>query len=62
MTQSLNTLPACDTLDAAWDDDEDIRDLIQTTPLLYDADGMPVGYDAGQLFGLEGTQRGGRSL
>ena len=50
-----NTLPTCETLDAAWDGDEDIRDLIQTTPLVFDADGLPVGYDASQLFGLEAT-------
>jgi hypothetical protein len=60
MTHSFNNLPACETLDAAWDDrDEDIRDLIQTTPLVYDVDGLPVGYDASQLFGLEGTYLGG---
>jgi hypothetical protein len=28
--------------------------------LVYDADGLPCGYDAGQLFGLEGTHLGGR--
>jgi len=61
MTQSFNNLPACETLDAAWDDDEDIRDLIQTTPLVYDADGLPIGYDASQLFGFEGTYLGGRA-
>lgn len=50
-----------DTLDAFWDeDDADIRDLIQTTPLLYDIDGLPIGYDAGQLFGLEAATLGGR--
>jgi len=59
MTQSFNTLPAYETLDAAWDDDEDVRDLIQTTPLVYDMDGLPVGYDASQLFGLEGVYLGG---
>ncbi len=41
-----DTLSICETLDAGWDDDEDIRDLIQTTPLMYDWDGLPVGYDA----------------
>ena len=57
-----NTLPACETLDASWDgDDEDFRDLIQTTPLVYDADGLPVGYDASQLFGLEAAYLGGRA-
>jgi len=56
-----DTFSNCETLDAAWDDDEDIRDLIQTTPLVYDMDGMPVGYDAGQLLGLEGAYLGGRA-
>jgi hypothetical protein len=56
-----DTLFACETLDAAWDDDEDIRDLIQTTPLVYDADGLPIGYEASQLFGCEGTYLGGRA-
>jgi hypothetical protein len=56
-----NTLPACETLDAAWDGDEDIRDLIQTTPLVYDVDGLPIGYDISQLFGLEGAYLGGRA-
>ena len=40
---------------------EDIRDLIQTTPLVYDVDGLPVGYDASQLFGLEAAYLGGRA-
>lgn len=57
-----DTLSICETLDAAWDDDgEDIRDLIQTTPLVSDADGLPVGYDASQLFGLEAAYLGGRA-
>jgi len=55
-----DTLSICETLDAGWDDDEDIRDLIQTTPLVYDGDGLPVGYDASQLFGLEAAHLGGR--
>jgi len=56
------TLPVYETLDTAWDDgDEDIRDLIRTPPLVYDADGMPVGYEAGQLFGLEAATLGGRA-
>lgn len=59
MTQSFDTLPACETIDAAWDDGEDIRDLIQTTPLVYDMDGTPVGYDSSQLFGFEGSHLGG---
>ncbi len=46
-------IPLSEDLDAlAWDLD-DIRDLIQTTPLRYDDDGLPVGYEAEQLFGLE---------
>ena len=55
------TLPVYETLDAGWDDDEDIRDLIRTTPLVYDVDGLPVGYEAGQLFGLEAATLGGRA-
>jgi hypothetical protein len=51
----------CDTLDAGWDDDEDFRDQIQTTPLIFDADGTPVGYDASQLYGLEAAYLGGRA-
>ena len=42
-------------------DDEDLRDLIRTTPLVYDADGLPVGYEASQLFGLEAAYIGGRA-
>ena len=61
MTHSFNTLSVCETLDAGWDEDLDIRDLIQTTPLLYDVDGLPVGYDAGQLFGLEAASLGCRA-
>jgi hypothetical protein len=38
--------------DFAWDPQE-VRDLVQTTPLRFDDDGMPVGYEAEQLFGLE---------
>ena len=43
--------------DLACDADE-ARDLIQTTPLVYDVDGLPVGYDASQLFGLEAAHLG----
>jgi len=61
MTHPLD-IPLCEFLDDfAWDPQE-IRDLVQTTPLLYDADGNPVGYDTEELFGLEGSQLGGRSL
>jgi hypothetical protein len=52
--------PLCDSLDDCWDADEDLRDLLQTTPLVYDADGLPVGYQATQLFGLEVAHLGGR--
>jgi hypothetical protein len=49
----LTDIPLCEFLDDfAWDPDE-VRDLIQTTPLRFDDDGIPVGYDAEQLFGLE---------
>ena len=61
MTHSFDTLPVCETLDNAWDSDEDIRDLILTTPLVYDVDGLPVGYDTSQLFGLEAAHLGGRA-
>jgi hypothetical protein len=50
-----------ETLDAAWDEADDIHDLIQTTPLVFDADGLPVGYDASQLFDLEAAYLGGRA-
>ena len=56
-----DTIATCETLDAGWDEDSDLHDLIQTTPLVYDVDGMPVGYDAGQLFGLEAATIGGRA-
>jgi hypothetical protein len=42
--------------DIACDADEAL-DLILTTPLMYDSEGMPVGYDATQLFGFEGPGR-----
>ena len=59
MNNPLDT-PLCDSFDA-WDPDE-IRDLIQTTPLRYDDDGLPVGYEAEQLFGLEAADLGAGSL
>jgi hypothetical protein len=43
----------------AWDPDE-VRDLLQTTPLRFDDDGMPDGYQTEQLFALEGAVLGGR--
>ena len=60
MTHPLDTLPLDAILDEDWDA-QDIRDLVQTTPLCYDEDGIPVGYLAEQLFGLEGRHLG-RSL
>jgi hypothetical protein len=52
MTHSLD-IPHCEDLDHfAWDPAE-IRDLIQTTPLRFDEDGLPVGYEPEQLFGME---------
>jgi hypothetical protein len=46
-------IPLCESLDEfAWDPEE-IRDLVQTTPLRFDDDGLPVGYEAEQLFGFE---------
>ncbi|HEY7330685.1 MAG TPA: hypothetical protein VH592_23800 [Gemmataceae bacterium] len=56
-----NTLSLCETIDDGWDDGDDIRNLIHTTPLVFDADGMPIGYDATQLFGLEAATLGGRA-
>src|SRR5262249_42408192 len=54
----LYEFPLYETLDDSWD--ADVRDLIQTTPLVYDADGLPVGYDATQLFGHEAAHLGRR--
>ena len=55
-------IPLTEDLDQlAWDPDE-IRDLVRTTPLRFDDDGLPVGYEAEQLFGLEGAESFGRSL
>jgi hypothetical protein len=52
MTHPLD-IPPCDDMDPfAWDPNE-VRDLIQTTPLRFDDDGLPVGYEVEQLFGLE---------
>jgi hypothetical protein len=52
MTHTLE-IPLCEFLDDfAWDPDE-VRDLVRTTPLRFDDDGIPAGYDAQQLFGLE---------
>ena len=55
-------IPLCEPIDEfPWDLDE-VRDLIQTTPLRFDDNGLPVGYETEQLFGLEGAMFGGRSL
>ena len=55
-------IPLCEAFDAfPWDPDE-VRDLIHTTPLRFDDDGLPAGYEAEQLFGLEGAALGGRFL
>ncbi len=52
--------PLCESLDAFdWNPDE-VRDLIRTTPLRYDEDGLPVSYEAEELFGLEGFALAGR--
>ena len=56
MTHPLDILPISETLDTDWDDDT--RDLVQTTPLVFDDEGLPVGYDASQLFGLEAVDLG----
>jgi len=61
MTHTLDILPIYEIIDPDWDLAE-VRDLIQTTPLFFDDDGVPVGYLAEQLFGLEGAHLGGRSL
>ena len=54
------TIPLYEPYDEfAWDPEE-VRDLVQTTPLRYDEDGLPTGYAAEQLFGLEGAYLGGR--
>ena len=55
-------IPLCEDLDQFGWDQQEIRDLIQTTPLRFDQDGHPVGYEAEQLFGLEAADFPGRSL
>jgi len=54
MTHALDILPICDIIDSDWDA-QDVRDLVQTTPLCFDDIGVPASYLAGQLFGLEGV-------
>ncbi len=58
MTHPLE-IPLCEPLDQfAWDPDE-VCDLIRTTPLRFDDDGLPIGYETDQLFGLETVNVGG---
>lgn len=52
MTRSLD-IPLCESFDQLDWDPSEIRDLVQTTPLRFDDEGIPVGYEAEQLFGLE---------
>jgi hypothetical protein len=52
MTHPLD-IPLSEDLDHFGWDPSEIRDLIQTTPLRFDDDGLPVGYESEQLFGLE---------
>ena len=52
MTHSSD-IPLCEPFDIFDWDESEVRDLIQTTPLRFDEDGIPVGYQAEQLFGLE---------
>jgi hypothetical protein len=55
-------IPLCESLDDfAWDPDE-VRDLIRTTPLRFDEDGLPTGYEGEQLFGLEVADLASRLL
>jgi hypothetical protein len=57
-----NDIPLCEPLDEfGWDHDE-IRDLVQTTPIRFADDGQPVSYEAEQLFGLEAAYLGSGSL
>jgi hypothetical protein len=60
MTHPLD-IPLCESLDQFGWDPQEIRDLIQTTPLIFDTDGLPTGYAAEQLFGLEAAHFQGRS-
>jgi hypothetical protein len=46
-------IPLTEDLDQFGWDSQEVRDLIQTTPLRFDDEGVPVGYDTEQLFGLE---------
>jgi hypothetical protein len=57
----FDIIPICEPETFPWDPEE-VRDLITTTPLRFNDDGLPVGYQAEQLFGLEGAYLRGRSL
>jgi hypothetical protein len=57
----FDIISICEPEAFPWDPEE-VRDLITTTPLRFDDDGLPAGYQAEQLFGLEGAYLGGRSL
>lgn len=58
----LFDIPLCESLDSFnWNPDE-VRDLVQTTPLRFDDDGIPVGYMTEQLFGHEEIYLDSRSL
>ena len=59
MTHPLDTA-LCESLDIFDWDESEVRDLVRTTPLRFDQDGQPDGYEADQLFGLEGTLLGSR--
>ncbi|MBV9124512.1 MAG: hypothetical protein JO112_14230 [Planctomycetes bacterium] len=55
-----DTIPLCEAFeDFAWDSEE-VRDLVQTTPLRFDDGALPAGYAAEQLFGLEEAYLGCR--
>jgi hypothetical protein len=55
-------IPLCESLDEfAWNPEE-VRDLIRTTPLRFDDNGLSTGYEAEQLFGPEGAHLGNRFL
>ena len=57
----LLDIPLCEPLDDFGWNAEDVRDLIRTTPLRFDEDGLPFGYEAEQLFGLEAADIPGHS-
>ena len=61
MTHPLD-IPLSEDLDQFGWDPSEVRDLIQTTPLRFDNDGLPVGYEMEQLFGLDAADLIGRSL